>query len=144
MNTRTPATILVIDDHIALAQGFARALTLAGFSVVVAYDATSALDQAHRHHPDGIILDFKMPFVNGSGFLYRLRASEALRHTPVLVVTGQSLTPEVGKELSELDASVLMKPISVTDLVARTRSLLEVRNAHESGGQQRHRVNGVN
>jgi len=135
MNTDTPpATILVIDDHIALAQGFAQALTIAGYTVVVAYDATSALDQAHRHHPDGIILDFQMPFVNGSGFLYRLRASETLRHTPVLVVTGQSLTSEVGKELHELDATVLLKPIGMVDLVARTRSLLGVRNAHPPGG----------
>ena len=135
MNTDSPpATILVIDDHIALAQGFAQALTIAGYTVLVAHDASSALDQAHRHHPDGIILDFQMPFVNGSGFLYRLRSSAALRDTPVLVVTGQSLTSEVGMELRELDANVLHKPISMADLVARTRSLLAVRNARASGG----------
>ena len=97
----------------------------AGFEVHVAHNADVALNEARNHHPDGIILDFQMPFVNGVGFLYRLRAQEALSRTPVLVITGQSLNDEVRSELRELNANLLLKPIDIVDLVAGTRSLLE-------------------
>jgi DNA-binding response OmpR family regulator len=121
------ARILVIDDHVALAEGFARALRLAGFDVQVAHGAETALQQAQAQQPDAIILDFQMPFVNGAGFLYRLRADSLLRRTPVLVVTGQTLTAEIRDELRELDASVRAKPLGLTDLVAAARSLVGAR-----------------
>jgi DNA-binding response OmpR family regulator len=121
------ARILVIDDHVALAEGFARALRLAGFDVQVAHGAETALQQAQAQQPDAIILDFQMPFVNGAGFLYRLRADRLLRRTPVLVVTGQTLTAEIRDELRELDASVRAKPLGLTDLVAAARSLVGAR-----------------
>ena len=119
----THATILVVDDNVILAQGFARALTLAGYKVVVAHSADVALREAQTHHPDAIILDFQMPFVNGVGFLYRMRALESLQHTPVLVITGASLSEEVRDSLRELSADVRFKPIGIADLVAATRSL---------------------
>jgi DNA-binding response OmpR family regulator len=119
--------ILVIDDHVALAEGFARALRLAGFDVQVAHGAEAALQLAQAQQPDAIILDFQMPYVNGAGFLYRLRAHRVLRRTPVLVVTGQTLTAEIRDELRELDASVRSKPLGLTDLVAAARSLVGAR-----------------
>jgi CheY-like chemotaxis protein len=47
------------------------------------------------HAPDAIILDFRMPFINGMGFLYRLRERPGHRHTPVLLVTGEPFKDEL-------------------------------------------------
>jgi adenylate cyclase len=124
-------TILIIDDHVALAQGFAQALTGAGYRALVAHTADVALREAQLHQPEAIILDFQMPFINGVGFLYRLRADEGLRRTPVLVITGQTLTDEVRAELRGLGAHVRVKPLGLADLLTEARTL--VQRGHDEG-----------
>lgn len=83
------ATVLIVDDDQAGAAVFAYALTSAGYHVHIAYSAEDALCALDAQRPDVIVLDFRMPLINGIGFLYRLRARPAYRHTPVLLVTGE-------------------------------------------------------
>jgi DNA-binding response OmpR family regulator len=66
-----------------------------------------------------------MPFMNGVGFLYRLRADAALQRIPVMVVTGVSVSDQQVSELGELNAVVRQKPLDVEQLLAETRSLLD-------------------
>src|SRR5262245_55953186 len=76
-------TILVIDDHVSLARAFAMALKHEGYLVHTAHRAEDGLRLAQSEHPDAIILDFRMPFINGAGFLYRLRDFPGQHLTPV-------------------------------------------------------------
>ena len=125
MNTgMSQPTILIVDDNINLALGFAKALTNAGYTTHAAHTAEDGLRLARVEHPDGIILDIGMPFINGVGFLYRLRALPAHGHTPVMVVTGASLNEETRAELRELRAVVKFKPLGLEQLLAETRMLL--------------------
>lgn len=124
---QSPARILVVDDNIPLAQGFGRALKMAGYDILLAHRADVALQLAQDHQPDAIILDFKMPFVNGVGFLYRLRELNAGPRTPVLVVTGESLNEDTQIALHDLDARVRIKPIGLADLISETRILVQHR-----------------
>lgn len=117
-------TILVIDDNVNLALGFARALANAGYTAHAAHTAEEGLRLAQIESPDGIILDIGMPFINGMGFLYRLRALPAHRHTPVMVVTGGSLDEESKAELHQLRAVIKFKPLALEQLLAETRMLL--------------------
>lgn len=118
------ATVLIIDDNVVLARAFARALTGAGYTVHTCHSAEDGLRQARTEPPAAIILDLQMPFVNGVGFLYRLRADSALRRTPVMVVTGRPVTDARAAELAELGAVIRMKPIGLADLLAEIRVLL--------------------
>ncbi len=130
------ATILIIDDNVVLARAFARALTGAGCRVHTWHTAEDGLRQAKVERPDAIILDLQMPFVNGVGFLYRLRADEALRNTPVMVVTGLPLSEQKVTELAELGAVVRLKPIALEALLGETRALLSdacTASAHAAG-----------
>jgi DNA-binding response OmpR family regulator len=117
-------TILIVDDNVNLAQGFAKVLKGAGYDAHTAYTAEEGLRLAHVHCPDAIILDIRMPFVNGVGFLYRLRAQAAHRHTPVMVLTGASVNEEMRAELSDLRALLRFKPLGMAELLAETRLLL--------------------
>jgi two-component system, OmpR family, KDP operon response regulator KdpE len=117
-------TILIVDDNVNLALGFAKALAKAGYTAHAAHTAEEGLRLARVEHPDGIILDIGMPFINGLGFLYRLRALPAHGHTPVMVVTGASLTEETRTELGELRAVIKFKPLGLEQLLAETRMLL--------------------
>jgi DNA-binding response OmpR family regulator len=123
--TDKPASVLVVDDDVAVAGAFAKALTLEGYRVRIAHSAEIALRELQEDAPDAIILDFRMPFINGTGFLYRLRAQDAHRRLPVMVVTGESrLTDELKAEFKELGASVRIKPVGLQDLLEATRMLL--------------------
>ena len=125
MISRMPQpTILIVDDNVNLALGFAKALANAGYTAHATHTAEEGLRLAQTEHPDGIILDIGMPFINGLGFLYRLRALPAHDRTPVMVVTGASLSAETRAELGELRAVIKFKPLGLEQLLTETRRLL--------------------
>src|SRR6185503_565141 len=104
--------LLIVDDDEAVTQTFARMLMLEGHYVRTANSAEAGLREAESANLDAIILDMRMPLINGLGFLYRLRARERNRHTPVVIVTGDyALEDDVTAELKILGAEVRFKPL---------------------------------
>jgi DNA-binding response OmpR family regulator len=127
INEREVATILVVDDDEGVTQTFARMLRLEGYDVRTAMNAETGLREADKSHPDAIILDLRMPLVDGLGFLRRLRARDEQRDTPVAIVTGDYfLDDQVSAELRELGAELKFKPLWLEDLVGLARHLLQV------------------
>jgi len=122
-----PATILIVDDDEGVTQTFARMLKLEGYNVRTAMSAEKGLSEAEESQPDAIILDLRMPLVDGLGFLRRLRAHDQQRDTPVAIVTGDYFLDEsVASELRELGAELKFKPLWLDDLVGLARELLKV------------------
>ncbi len=95
-------TVLVIDDDFTMRDALSRLLTPEGLWVAVATDGVEGLQMARTLHPDVIALDLLMPGVDGWSVLHRLRAEEALKTIPVLVLTGKDLS---GEEVSRLHAA---------------------------------------
>jgi DNA-binding response OmpR family regulator len=119
------ATVLVVEDDVILARAFARALTTAGYRVQTAHNAEEALRALPTERPDAVIVDYRMPLINGIGFLYRLRQQQAHHATPVMMITGDtSVSDEMRAELRELGAELRLKPVGLEDLLAATRQLL--------------------
>ena len=119
--------ILIVDDDEGVTQTFARMLRLEGYQVRTAVNAEKGLQEADLSRPDAIILDLRMPLVDGLGFLRRLRARDAQRSTPVAIVTGDYfLEDSVSTELRELGAQLRFKPLWLEDLVGLARNLLKV------------------
>ena len=120
--------LLIVDDDMSTTETFAQILTMEGYDVRTAATAESGLREFESVHPDAIILDLRMPFINGLGLLYRLRAAEPDRQTPVVIVTGdQCLDDAVIRELHDLGATVKFKPLWLEDLVDVARSLVQTR-----------------
>jgi len=120
--------LLIVDDDVSTTETFAQILTLEGYDVRTAATAESGLREIESGHPDAIILDLRMPFINGLGMLYRLRAGESHRQTPVVIVTGdQCLEDSVIDELRGLGAEIRFKPLWLEDLVDVARSLVQAR-----------------
>jgi two-component system, OmpR family, response regulator PrrA len=125
------ATILIVDDDEGVTQTFARMLRLEGYQVRTAVNAESGLQVAEQSRPDAIILDLRMPLVDGLGFLRRLRAHDYQRATPVAIVTGDYFLDEaVSTELRELGAELRFKPLWLEDLVGLARNLLQSKVIH--------------
>jgi DNA-binding response OmpR family regulator len=121
----TIATILIVDDDEGVTQTFARMLRLEGFQVRTAINAETGLQEAAKCHPNAIILDLRMPLVDGLGFLRRFRQVAENRATPVAIVTGDYfLDDAVSNELRELGAELRFKPMWLEDLVGLAHSLL--------------------
>ena len=117
--------VLVIDDDEGLRSAFARVLTREGYSVQVAATAEEALVQVERKRPDAILLDLRMPLINGVGFLYRLRQDPANQDIAVGVITGElTLDAATVNDLRTLCAHVWHKPLSVEDIRRVARALL--------------------
>jgi DNA-binding response OmpR family regulator len=117
-------TVLVIDDQVSLARAFALALESAGYVVHTANTAEDGLRLAQSEYPSAIILDLRMPFINGTGFLYRLRTLPRHRDTPVMVVTGAEVSEELRAELADLRAVLRFKPLGVNQLITEVGALL--------------------
>jgi len=119
-------TVLVIDDDLGTIDAFARMLRLDGFEVRTANNAECGLEAADAVRPDAIIVDLRMPLMDGLGFLYQLRSRAEHRHTPVAIVTGDYLMDQVIEdELIKLGAQIHYKPLWLEDLLVLAHSLLK-------------------
>jgi DNA-binding response OmpR family regulator len=124
---RSTSKILIVDDDEGVTQTFARMLRLEGYQVRTAVSAEKGLQEAEQSHPDAIILDLRMPLVDGLGFLRALRSDAEQLKTPVAIVTGDYfLDDAVSNELRELGAELRFKPLWLEDLVGLARNLLKV------------------
>lgn len=120
-------SILIVDDDEGVTQTFARMLSLEGYEVKTAFNARMGLELARQSLPDAIILDLRMPLVDGLGFLRQFRAIDGRRTIPVAIVTGDYfLEDAVAWELRELGAELRFKPLWLEDLVRLAQNLLKV------------------
>lgn len=118
-------SILIVDDDSAVAETFSRMLRLEGYEVATALDPEKGLALAGTLLPNAIILDMRMPIINGLQFLRKVRATPALADVPVAIVTGDYFMGEpVMNELRALGAAVRFKPLWLEDLVALARGMM--------------------
>jgi DNA-binding NtrC family response regulator len=120
------ASILVVDDDQGVRETFAHTLRHEGYEVRTAPNAEIGLFEVKASRTDAIILDLRMPLINGIGFLYRLRSQAGLRELPVAIITGDHcIKDSLCKEVQELGAEVFFKPLWVDDIIDLTRNLLD-------------------
>jgi two-component system response regulator MprA len=89
-----------------------------GHEVLIADDGEAALVKVTAARPDAVLVDLRMPRMDGVTFLRRLRASEGPRQTPVAIMTGDfSLSDETALELQTLGSKLYFKPGWLEDLL---------------------------
>ena len=121
-----PPRVLIVDDDEGVALTFARILQLQGYDVDTALSADAGLRIAEGSHLDAIILDLRMPLLDGLGFLRRLRSREENLAVPAVVVTGDYFLDDTTvTQLHALGVDVRFKPLWLEDLLTVTRQLLE-------------------
>ena len=119
-------TILVVDDDGSVRELFGLLLD-DDFKVLEAEDGEGAITMHEKHRPDAIILDYKLPDVDGIEVTRHIRGGEDGDHVPIIMVTG-AMDP--GIEVEGLLAGVddyLTKPFDEEVLKARLSSLLRRR-----------------
>jgi class 3 adenylate cyclase len=129
---RSPPLILVVDDNEANVDILETRLTTKGFEVVVARDGEEALAKAREHTPDLILLDIMMPKVDGLEVARRLKADRSLPFMPIILVTAKAETRDIVAGLDAGGDEYLTKPVDQAALVARVRSLLRIKELHDT------------
>jgi signal transduction histidine kinase/CheY-like chemotaxis protein len=84
------ARILVVDDNVDAARGTARLLQIAGHDVRVAHDGRQALEMAHGHRPQFILLDIALPGMDGYEVARQLRGDPRHRGATIIAISGYS------------------------------------------------------
>ena len=119
--------ILVVDDEADIVGWLKHLLSHSGYLVREAYDGVQALEAVAAEKPDLILLDMKMPRMDGRTTLRRLRAEEEHRDIPVIVLSANAVTDDAERRhLVELGVKEFMsKPVTVEQLTAEIRKHLE-------------------
>lgn len=117
--------MLIIDDDEGTVNAFSRILHLRGYETATAMAADAGWQQLERSRPDAILLDLRMPGMDGITFLRRLRLQQAYRRIPVAVITGDpSALDTAASELRDLDAKLYLKPLRFEDVLGIVAALL--------------------
>jgi len=127
--------ILIADDHSNIVNVLMRRLQDAGYHVLTALDGEEVLLQTERDMPDLLVLDVKMPKLDGYEVCQRLRHNQVTATIPVILCSGSST------EVSRLmDQTVQLGAVSWLHKPFTSEELLEhVRHALLHRGQEPHR-----
>jgi len=121
--------ILVVDDEEEIRGLLCSFLEGQGYQVVLASDGNEALDLVETENAQVIILDIKLPGLNGIEVCKRLKAQEKTRSIPVIIITGfgdnKLLALDVGAD------DFVNKPFDMADLLIRVRSALRIRHLND-------------
>jgi len=118
-------SLLVVEDEPAVARGLRDAFEFRGFRVSVAVDGDDALEQARAGEYDAIILDIMLPKRSGFSVMETLRAEGD--RTPTIMLTARGDEEDRVRGLVSGADDYVVKPFSVTELVARVEANLRRR-----------------
>ncbi len=110
------ATILIVDDigqNRFLLREF---LKKTGLAILEAADGRQAVDQARRHHPALIIMDIRMPHMDGIEATREIRKTPGIENTRIIALTASAMEEEIRRTISAGFDDYLKKPVKFADL----------------------------
>ncbi|MGM0604029.1 MAG: response regulator transcription factor [Bacillota bacterium] len=126
--------ILVVDDEKNIRLVVGKSLEKAGFDVVYAVDGVEAVAQANKFNPDLVLLDLRLPKMNGFLVLEALKSDTSTEEIPVIILSALSEEDDVQKVISLGAEDFLVKPISQSDLLAAVEENIRSEETENSKG----------
>lgn len=116
--------VLVVDDDRAIVDALCRTLKSRGFATARAYDGREAMAAIGRRRPDLVLLDLRMPVMDGYQVIQEVKSREATMDIPIVIMTGHRIDRDK-TDIVSLAAEHLSKPFSPEQLVERVEALLD-------------------
>jgi DNA-binding response OmpR family regulator len=130
-------TVLVVDDSEVLLALVAESLRkLGGFTVITATDGDKGLERYFEVRPDCVVIDVKMPGLDGYQLIRALRGDPASRATPLVILSALVRDNERLAGLFSGADEYLVKPIKPLELVTVVRDVLGRDEAERRRRQQ--------
>src|SRR5438105_7809863 len=114
--------ILVVDDEEGFRDGVADLLSMEGYAVSVARNAVEAVPMLPDFRPDVILLDLRMPLLDGEAFLRGIRGLPASRDVPVVLISAKEELPAIATRYGA--AGYLSKPFEAPQLLSLIERVL--------------------
>jgi CheY-like chemotaxis protein len=127
--------VLIIDDDADVGRGHQRLLERAGFDVTTVENALAALGELQLRAFDVILLDIRMPFLQGTGLYDELTAIYPQFTKRVVFVTGFAGDPGTRAFLRDAGRPVLMKPVEFEDLVSAVQRVAGETSARQGAAR---------
>lgn len=139
MTSQHQTRVLIIEDDDLLAEMVSAYLTMQGYDVQSALTGLAGINAAHADLPDVIILDIRLPDIDGFQVYERLQASHVTRNLPLIFLTELDNRNDriAGLKLGAFD--YITKPFDLTELGLRLTNILSRARAHAG----RHPVTGL-
>jgi DNA-binding response OmpR family regulator len=124
-----PGRLLVVDDDHDILNFLDEALSYYGYDVVTAASGREALGKVEAALPDLILLDIKMPGMNGYEVIRHLKSKKATRPIPIIVITASPVDQERDRvRVLGMGATQYMtKPLSVDALIREVKAAIDER-----------------
>lgn len=119
--------VLVVDDMDANVRLLERLLVREGYFVISAADGEAAVEAVQQARPDLVLMDVRMPRLDGFSACHQLKQSPATRLVPVVLMTGAAEEDDRIQAIESGADDFLRKPIDEPELKARVRSLIRLK-----------------
>lgn len=116
--------ILVVDDDPDIRDILKLTLSEENYEVIEAKDGEEALEAIHIKSPDLVLLDYKIPILDGREVCRLIKKDILLRHLPIIMLTGKG---DINDKVGGIDAGAddyIVKPFEPKELLARIRMIL--------------------
>ncbi len=133
---RTPPLILIVDDNPTNVDILRTRLAFHNYDIITAADGEAGLALAGEKQPDLILLDIMMPKVDGIEVCRILRADPSLPFMPIIMVTAKADSKDIVAGLEAGADEYLTKPVDQAALVARVKSMLRIKELHDTVHEQ--------
>ena len=128
MTEQPKANILIVDDAIANLRLLIGILTDSGYRIKPASSGKHALSTAQTEPPDLILLDIKMPKMDGYEVCEHLKADERTRDIPVIFISALNEVLDKVKAFSVGGVDYITKPFQIEEVLARLETHLTLRD----------------
>lgn len=127
-------TVLLVDDHSELLEFMTDALNeLGDFTIVTAADGEQGIERYYEVHPDCMVIDVRMPGINGYQLVRALRGDPETAQTPMVILSAMAQDVNRLAGLAAGADQYLTKPVDPVDLVAA------IQRAIKRSGEERMR-----
>jgi len=109
------------DDNIYVVKN---RFTRAGFTVLVATDGEQGVAMAAAERPDLILMDLRLPVLDGWEAARRIKAQPETRHIPIIALTAYAMSGDREKALAASCDDFDTKPVEMPRLLEKVRALL--------------------
>jgi CheY-like chemotaxis protein len=117
--------ILLVDDYPDALEIWGLYLRSMGYEVIETDNGLKAVAEAHRQHPDIIVLDLELPGITGFEAAIRLRQSPHTRDIPLIAATGYSHAAQLNQARASGFDAIVIKPCEPARLLREIERLLE-------------------
>ncbi len=117
--------ILVVEDNDKNRKPVRDVLTFKGYEIIEAETGEEGVRLAHERHPSLVLMDIRLPGIDGIEALKRLRAEQATRGIPIMAMTASVMTADRQRITDAGFDAYQSKPIKVKDFVAAVERLLD-------------------